>query len=172
MATKGLRACLIALSPTLGADGIENMRRPSCFKKTSITNHSSVSRPLPFSDYDELPIKILWATLDLIAIAVLVSGIVLWVSEGKASRSDRTTVPQPRLYQQPKSPTQVYRWPGRTCDCLRVWTILRPYMRGSVGRSIVVTLAALRVAVNPLDSEEFDSESVERFVSTNADLVS
>lgn len=41
-----------------------------------------------------------------------------------------------------------------------------------MGRSIVVTLAALRVAVNPLDSEEFDSESIERFVSMNADLVS
>ena len=37
-----------------------------------------VSRPLHFGDYAGLPLKILWTVLDLIAIAVLVSGVYLW----------------------------------------------------------------------------------------------
>jgi len=37
------------------------------------------SRPLHFGDYGGLPLKILWAMLDVMAIIVLVSGIYLWV---------------------------------------------------------------------------------------------
>lgn len=37
-----------------------------------------LSRPLHFGDYAGLPLKILWAVLDLIAIVVLVSGVYLW----------------------------------------------------------------------------------------------
>lgn len=37
-----------------------------------------VSRPLHFGDYGGLPLKVLWALLDLIFIAVLISGLALW----------------------------------------------------------------------------------------------
>ncbi|MCW5300985.1 PepSY domain-containing protein [Herbaspirillum lusitanum] len=39
-----------------------------------------LSRPLHFGDYGGLPLKIIWALLDLLAIAVLVSGIYLWIA--------------------------------------------------------------------------------------------
>jgi len=37
-----------------------------------------VSQPLHFGDYGGLPLKILWALLDLVTIAVLGSGLYLW----------------------------------------------------------------------------------------------
>ena len=37
-----------------------------------------LSQPLHFGDYGGLPLKILWALLDIIAIIVLVSGLQLW----------------------------------------------------------------------------------------------
>ncbi|MGX6646763.1 PepSY-associated TM helix domain-containing protein [Maricaulaceae bacterium MS644] len=39
-----------------------------------------LSRPLHFGDYAGLPLKILWALLDLAAIAVLVTGLYLWAA--------------------------------------------------------------------------------------------
>ncbi|WDZ94712.1 PepSY domain-containing protein [Herbaspirillum sp. WKF16] len=39
-----------------------------------------LSRPLHFGDYGGLPLKLLWAALDLAAIAVLASGLLLWIS--------------------------------------------------------------------------------------------
>lgn len=39
------------------------------------------SRPLHFGDYGGIPLKILWALLDLMAIVVLVTGIYLWVAK-------------------------------------------------------------------------------------------
>jgi uncharacterized iron-regulated membrane protein len=39
-----------------------------------------VSRPLHFGDYGGLPLKIIWALLDLVTIVVLVSGLYLWLS--------------------------------------------------------------------------------------------
>ncbi|MFO0775519.1 MAG: PepSY domain-containing protein [Nitrospiraceae bacterium] len=38
----------------------------------------SLSRPLHFGDYGGMPLKILWAILDLITLGVLVSGLCLW----------------------------------------------------------------------------------------------
>ncbi|CAN5285593.1 PepSY-associated TM helix domain-containing protein [soil metagenome] len=38
-----------------------------------------LSRPLHFGDYGGLPLKIVWALLDLVAIAVLRSGLYLWL---------------------------------------------------------------------------------------------
>lgn len=38
-----------------------------------------VSQPLHFGDYGGLPLKILWALLDVLAIVVLLSGLYLWV---------------------------------------------------------------------------------------------
>ena len=38
-----------------------------------------LSQPLHFGDYGAMPLKLLWAALDLLTIAVLVSGLYLWV---------------------------------------------------------------------------------------------
>ena len=47
-----------------------------------------VSRPLHFGDYGGLPLKIIWALLDLAAIVVLGSGVYLWL--GKRRSPDTT----------------------------------------------------------------------------------
>jgi len=52
-----------------------------------------VSRPLHFGDYGGLPLKILWALLDLLAIAVLVSGIYLWFARKKFFAGRTATAP-------------------------------------------------------------------------------
>ena len=44
----------------------------------------SLSRPLHFGDYGGLPLKILWALLDLFTILVLGSGIYLWLGRHRA----------------------------------------------------------------------------------------
>jgi uncharacterized iron-regulated membrane protein len=41
-----------------------------------------VSQPLHFGDYGGMPMKILWALLDLVTIAVLGSGLYLWLKRG------------------------------------------------------------------------------------------
>jgi uncharacterized iron-regulated membrane protein len=46
-----------------------------------------VSRPLHFGDYGGLPLKIIWALLDLATIIVLASGVYLWLSKRKSSRT-------------------------------------------------------------------------------------
>lgn len=38
-----------------------------------------LSQPLHFGDYGGLPLKIIWALLDLVTIVVLVSGLYLWI---------------------------------------------------------------------------------------------
>jgi uncharacterized iron-regulated membrane protein len=45
-----------------------------------------VSQPLHFGDYGGMPLKILWLVFDLIAIAVLISGLVLWCARRGAMR--------------------------------------------------------------------------------------
>jgi len=40
-----------------------------------------LSRPLHFGDYGDLPLKILWAVLDLLTILVLGSGLYLWLGK-------------------------------------------------------------------------------------------
>lgn len=42
-----------------------------------------VSRPLHFGDYGGLPLKVLWALFDVVAIIVLISGVYLWVARRK-----------------------------------------------------------------------------------------
>ena len=46
-----------------------------------------VSRPLHFGDYGGLPLKILWALLDVITIAVLGSGLYLWIARPRRERA-------------------------------------------------------------------------------------
>lgn len=47
----------------------------------------SLSRPLHFGDYGGLPLKILWAVLDLFTIVVLGSGLYLWLGKRRTSIS-------------------------------------------------------------------------------------
>ena len=42
-----------------------------------------LSRPLHFGDYGSLPLKLIWAVFDLLTIAVLISGVYLWVARRK-----------------------------------------------------------------------------------------
>lgn len=47
-----------------------------------------VSRPLHFGDYGGMPLKIIWALLDLITIGVLGSGLYLWASRRSSPASE------------------------------------------------------------------------------------
>jgi len=47
----------------------------------------SLSRPLHFGDYGGLPLKMLWAVLDLFTIVILVTGLYLWLGKRRASAS-------------------------------------------------------------------------------------
>jgi uncharacterized iron-regulated membrane protein len=44
-----------------------------------------LSAPLHFGDYGKMPLKVLWALLDLATIVVLVSGLVLWLRRAEPS---------------------------------------------------------------------------------------
>lgn len=48
-----------------------------------------LSQPLHFGDYAGMPLKILWALLDLAAIAVLGSGVYLWLGRRRTSLDKR-----------------------------------------------------------------------------------
>jgi len=45
-----------------------------------------ISRPLHFGDYGGMPLKVLWALFDLVTIAVLGSGLYLWLTRRSSSR--------------------------------------------------------------------------------------
>jgi uncharacterized iron-regulated membrane protein len=47
------------------------------------------SQPLHFGDYGGMPMKIIWALLDVMTIIVLVSGLYLWVKKRKQPSVDR-----------------------------------------------------------------------------------
>lgn len=49
-----------------------------------------VSRPLHFGDYGGMPLKIIWALLDLVTIGVLGSGLYLWLSRRRAAPSGQS----------------------------------------------------------------------------------
>lgn len=46
----------------------------------------SLSRPLHFGDYAGLPLKLLWAVLDVLTIIVLMSGLYLWATKKRGWR--------------------------------------------------------------------------------------
>ena len=62
-----------------------------------------ISRPLHFGDYGGMPLKILWALFDFVAIAVLSSGLYLWLSRRSSPQqaeedlleSKASVVPEP-----------------------------------------------------------------------------
>ncbi|MBR0955866.1 PepSY-associated TM helix domain-containing protein [Bradyrhizobium japonicum] len=46
-----------------------------------------VSQPLHFGDYGGLPLKIIWATLDIVTIFILISGLYLWLAKWRSGRA-------------------------------------------------------------------------------------
>jgi uncharacterized iron-regulated membrane protein len=53
-----------------------------------------LSQPLHFGDYGELPLKILWALLDLIMIVVTGSGLYLWWSRANQKKAVELSAPE------------------------------------------------------------------------------
>jgi uncharacterized iron-regulated membrane protein len=51
-----------------------------------------VSQPLHFGDYGGMPLKIIWAVLDIATIVVLVTGLYLWVVRIRRRRAARPAV--------------------------------------------------------------------------------
>ena len=49
-------------------------------------NAMGMSQPLHFGDYGGMPMKILWAALDVLTLIVLGSGLYLWWVRRKASK--------------------------------------------------------------------------------------
>ncbi len=45
-----------------------------------------LSRPLHFGDYGGLPLKIIWAVLDLLTIFVLGGGLYLWIARRQQAK--------------------------------------------------------------------------------------
>lgn len=60
---------------------VEGRREMPWYAKTL-----ALSRPLHFGDYGGMTLKVIWALLDLVLIAVLISGLYLWLRRG-AGRS-------------------------------------------------------------------------------------
>ena len=48
-----------------------------------------ISQPLHFGDYGGMPMKIIWAVLDVITIIVLGSGVYLWLGRRRTSLDSR-----------------------------------------------------------------------------------
>jgi len=46
-----------------------------------------LSQPLHFGDYGGMPLKIVWALLDILTIAVLITGLYLWVARRRRARA-------------------------------------------------------------------------------------
>jgi uncharacterized iron-regulated membrane protein len=58
---------------------LTDMREMPMYVKTLL-----VSQPLHFGDYGGLPLKIIWALLDIVSIIILISGLYLWLARRKA----------------------------------------------------------------------------------------
>ncbi|ACA15951.1 PepSY-associated membrane protein [Methylobacterium sp. 4-46] len=54
-----------------------------------------VSQPLHFGDYGGLPLKLIWALLDLVSVAVLGSGLALWLAKRRAGGAAPPPAPVP-----------------------------------------------------------------------------
>jgi uncharacterized iron-regulated membrane protein len=55
-----------------------------------------VSQPLHFGDYGGMPLKIIWAVLDVITIVVLGSGFYLWLRRRSPRAAHRESEPLPQ----------------------------------------------------------------------------
>jgi uncharacterized iron-regulated membrane protein len=60
-----------------------------------------ISKPLHFGDYGGMPLKIIWALLDVVTLIVLGSGLYLWVARLTVSPSLRSNSPMSALEPQP-----------------------------------------------------------------------
>lgn len=60
-----------------------------------------LSQPLHFGDYGGVPMKILWALLDLLSIVVLGSGLYLWLARGPGTRAMAEGAPLPLAKEHP-----------------------------------------------------------------------
>ena len=60
-----------------------------------------LSRPLHFGDYGGLPMKILWALLDIVTIIVLASGLYLWLARRRGGKHPGNGARQPELIAEP-----------------------------------------------------------------------
>jgi uncharacterized iron-regulated membrane protein len=54
-----------------------------------------VSQPLHFGDYGGMPLKLIWAALDVITIVVLGSGLYLWIGRRRMATADRMAELEP-----------------------------------------------------------------------------
>ncbi|WP_416305603.1 PepSY-associated TM helix domain-containing protein [Neptunicella sp. SCSIO 80796] len=54
-----------------------------------------LSQPLHYGDYGGLPLKIIWALLDILAIVVLGSGVYLWLKKRKLTAEQRFGLTEP-----------------------------------------------------------------------------
>lgn len=54
-----------------------------------------MSRPLHFGDYGGLPLKIVWALLDLVCIVVLITGLYLWIAKQRFGGNVRSRTAAP-----------------------------------------------------------------------------
>lgn len=53
-----------------------------------------LSEPLHFGDYGGLPLKIIWALLDIVTIIILITGLYLWISRLKANKAQLARLEQ------------------------------------------------------------------------------
>jgi uncharacterized iron-regulated membrane protein len=51
-----------------------------------------VSQPLHFGDYGGLPLKIIWAVLDIITIIILISGLYLWIAKRRSTKMENAAI--------------------------------------------------------------------------------
>jgi uncharacterized iron-regulated membrane protein len=73
-----------------------------------------ISQPLHFGDYGGLPLKIIWALLDIATIILLLSGLFLWLGRGgrrKSSESNALSGRSDRRLKQPQTPGVIFRAP-------------------------------------------------------------
>ena len=61
----------------------------------------ALSGPLHFGDYGGLPLKILWAILDVFAIVVLITGLYLWIARRQLAARASSVRASPRASTQP-----------------------------------------------------------------------
>ena len=48
-----------------------------------------LSQPLHFGDYGGMPVKVIWAALDVVTIVILVTGLYLWLFRRRAAAEPR-----------------------------------------------------------------------------------
>lgn len=114
-----------------------------------------LSRPLHFGNYGGLPLKLIWALLDLAAVIVLGSGLYLWWTRNRTSPDkrvrDRLRCPGMKR-DRPRDMWTVFRWPlllaalstaGLICALLGdgPWDILSWLLLGSLLVVIVIVIA-------------------------------